>query len=264
MKNNPKNILTASALIAGLAGFSSIAQAAVTWDGDAGDSLWSSATNWSGDAVPVGGDDVIIDGAAVTWDITTDLGSFAGNSLTLSGVTTMTVNTVFRGNGKAINVGSQATLAATSASTFYDLRDSTVTFDSGAQFTSGVWENKGTSHFVFNLEATGFQTLTPSIFNVSGAYNTTTYTVDLGSYTGGATTIVLADFGSEFSSTTDADFQTSTHNIINAGAFTGSTLAFNEVDKSFVLTVAVPEPGTYALLGGCFALSAVMLRRRQR
>lgn len=34
--------------------------AAVMWDGDAGDGLWTSATNWSGDAVPGAGDDVEI------------------------------------------------------------------------------------------------------------------------------------------------------------------------------------------------------------
>jgi hypothetical protein len=42
--------------------------ATVTWDGEAADGLWETATNWSGDAVPTAADDVVID-TAVTVNI---------------------------------------------------------------------------------------------------------------------------------------------------------------------------------------------------
>ncbi len=55
---------------------------------------------------------------------------------------------------------------------------------------------------------------------------------------------------------------TSTHfNVLNEGAIDWSlTLSGNDL----VLSVAaIPEPGTYALLAGCFALASVMIRRRR-
>ena len=38
--------------------------AIITWDGDAGDGLWSSPANWTGDLVPGLNDDVVIEAAA--------------------------------------------------------------------------------------------------------------------------------------------------------------------------------------------------------
>jgi hypothetical protein len=49
----------------------------ITWDGGAGDGLWSSATNWNPDQVPGAGDDVIITG-----DVTLDLANISVHSLT--------------------------------------------------------------------------------------------------------------------------------------------------------------------------------------
>ncbi len=42
----------------------------------------------------------------------------------------------------------------------------------------------------------------------------------------------------------------------------GITGGFSIIDNGTSWTVAVPEPGTYALLAGCFALASVMIRRR--
>jgi hypothetical protein len=41
----------------------------ITWDGGAGNGLWSSATNWSPDQVPTASDDVVIANASVTLDL---------------------------------------------------------------------------------------------------------------------------------------------------------------------------------------------------
>ncbi|RZM25590.1 MAG: hypothetical protein EOO88_18770 [Pedobacter sp.] len=57
----------------------------ITWDGDAGDGLWSSPANWTGDLVPGMSDDVVIDNSVV------------GGSYTISlppGNTGFTVNTI--------------------------------------------------------------------------------------------------------------------------------------------------------------------------
>jgi len=256
MKNSKRSSLSVFLLLAMVGGLSSNVQAAlVSWDGGAGDGLWTSANNWSDNAVPVAGDDVTIDSAAVTWDETAASGTFSGNSLTLTGTTTLTANTVFRANGATIHIGSQATLGV-DGFVFYDWNNGSVTFDAGAKFTNGVWENKGTNQFTFNLDAGGFDTLTPSFVNISGAnFSTTTYTVDLGAYTGATGTITLVDFGGEFGDNlTNATFQTSIHQILNAGAYAGSTLNYDDANDAILLNL-VPEPSsallTVAGLGLC-------------
>ena len=72
--------------------------------------------------------------------------------------------------------------------------------------------------------------------------------------------VLIADLaaagGSIFSSATSTHF-----NVLNEGAIdwsltqSGNDLVFN--------VAAIPEPGTYALLAGCFALASVMIRRRR-
>jgi hypothetical protein len=47
--------------------------AVITWDGDAGDGLWSSAANWSGDVIPGIDDDVVIDNSIVGGSYTVSL-----------------------------------------------------------------------------------------------------------------------------------------------------------------------------------------------
>lgn len=49
--------------------------ATITWDGEAGDGLWSSAANWVGNILPVAGDDVILDNSIVTGNYTVNLPS---------------------------------------------------------------------------------------------------------------------------------------------------------------------------------------------
>lgn len=102
-------------------------------------------------------------------------------------------------------------------------------------------------------------------------FGDSTITIDASAYTGGAATFVLVD----------TDFFNGTY-AYNGGGFatigtivapTGYTATFDQskfdgdpgdgfTGEITVTLAVVPEPGTYALLGGIFALSYVMVRRR--
>lgn len=62
--------------------------AVITWDGDAGDGLWSSPANWSGDEAPAINDDVVIDNSIVAGSYTVSLPEgnigFTVNSLVIA------------------------------------------------------------------------------------------------------------------------------------------------------------------------------------
>ncbi len=202
----------------------------VTWDGGAGDGLWTSVSNWSGDVLPTYGDDVLIDGASVDYDVTAGAGSFLGDSLTLAGTATLTADTVIRFNGASVNVGSNATLAGTS---FYDFNSASVTFDAGAGASLGSWEQKGSPTFTFNLDASGFTTLTPGTLYLSTGMSNVTYVVDMANYTGSVQNLTLIDFSSG-STLTDPQFQTATLIVTNAGSYAAS-LVWDDATDTIIL-----------------------------
>ncbi|VGO17699.1 hypothetical protein PDESU_06301 [Pontiella desulfatans] len=211
---------------------------AVSWDGEAGDGLWTSATNWLGDVEPTYGDDVVINNAAVNWDVTTNAGSFLPDSLTLTGSATLTANTVTRFNGTEVNVGPQAALAGTS---FYDFNSSTARFEAGATATMTWWEQKGSPTFVFNLNAAGFTVLTPGNLLSSTGMSNVTYVVDMANYTGVAQDITLVDF-TNGGSLTAAGFQTANLVVQNAGSYTAN-LVWDDASDSIVLEMDGSNPG---------------------
>jgi len=74
--------------------FSSInLSAQLRWDGEAGDGLWSTATNWTGNTVPAATDDVLLDNSFVTADYTVLLPSSAVIVRTLS-ITPLTSHSI--------------------------------------------------------------------------------------------------------------------------------------------------------------------------
>ena len=333
MKNTPKQLLTASALLAGLVGFSSITQAAdIDWDNGGATGLWSTNTNWVGDTLPgaadtarighpFGTNPATVDHATGTHTVATlevgkGFGSAGTGTLDVTGGTLNTTNlTVGQYNssvgsinvdGGALVITNDANLGDTANGTL-SLSNGSVSFTDTAQLafvqfgfgagtgtidiSGGAWSggrfnmgNGGTS--VFNLSnstatfnAYGFQTggagtqtfdLTTDANGIT-QLNTTVFTlggtsdilnIDLSNYNiANGTSLTLVD--AEFSNIAAMG----TFDSVNIFGGTG-TLNYTNDGSGAIITLdgitVVPEPSTYALLGGCFALSAVMLRRRQR
>ena len=243
--------------------------ATVTWDGDATDGLWSSATNWDGNGsgvsgVPDANDTVIINnGDTVTMDLG---GGFPPSFLdiSLSGNSTLANGAVYRLQAGTITVGSGSTLGSGG---FWDLDDGTLNFKNGAAVNIGNWEQKDVNNFNFELGSSGFTTLTPGTFRIGNGGLTAdianaTYTVDMAAYTGGVGVITLADFASDAFGMDNATFQGAGGlNVINNGGYTAS-LQWNDTTEAIELNITgVPEPSALLLLG--FAGLGLTFRRHR-
>jgi len=103
----------------------------------------------------------------------------------------------------------------------------------------------------FDFDSDGISSIVSSAFtNLANA----SIFVDGTSYTGGAGSFTLFESASLSGLPTAAV----------ADNFDGFTTAFSQSGENYILTLtAVPEPGMSALLGGIFALSWVMVRRRR-
>lgn len=98
--------------------------ATITWDGGGGDGLWSTATNWVGDVVPVPADDVLLDNSVVagSYSVVLPGGTYSvvlnsfkvspisGNTITFTVPVTNTANPAFdvTGPGDAVILNSGA------------------------------------------------------------------------------------------------------------------------------------------------------------
>ena len=215
----------------------SVSAATVHWDGEAGDGLWSSATNWSGDALPANGDVITIDGATVVWDISSGSGNLpAGCSIVLTNSATLTSATVLRMNGSTLSVGSGSIITG---SAWWDLNGGTFFFEDGASATMDHWEQKGQNHFTFKLGETGFSTLTPGTFWESSSISNASYTVDMADYNGGAGTISLVNFNDAAMDSTA--FQAAGLTVTNAAAaYAGAFIVWNNDAGSIELQLASP------------------------
>jgi uncharacterized protein (TIGR03382 family) len=238
--------------------------ATVTWDGDAGNGLWKTATNWSGNALPAAGDTVIIGaGNTVVYD---GGGQLPGNiTLNLDGILSNAGQGAIRMNNTNMTVGSTGVLYG--PADFWDLDDADIVFHNGAQTTIRFWENKDVNTFKFILGSSGFSTLTPERFYVStgsipGNISNATYTVDMAAYTGGTGIITLVDYTIDAATMDNTKFQTATLNVINAGSYTAN-LQWNDTTEAVELNItAVPEPAP-PFLAGLGALAVLLWRRRR-
>ncbi|MBI9020769.1 MAG: hypothetical protein JEZ10_05895 [Verrucomicrobia bacterium] len=204
--------------------------ATVMWTGGAGDSNWSSAANWSTGSVPAAGDDIFIHNATVNWDIN---GGLPGNcTINLSGSAILNTLSVIRASACTFNVGNPATLSGG----FWDLDNGTFVFEAGSSATMPNWEQKGQNSFTFDLNSSGFTPLTPGTLRFGGGATiaNATYIADMQDYEGDTGIITLVDFSN--ATLTDAEFQTATLNVLNAGNYTAN-LQWNETSKSIELNI---------------------------
>ncbi len=211
-----------------------------TWDGEAGDGEWKTATNWSGDALPIAGSTVTIsNGDTVSWDGSTGQNMPGSLTVNLTGNSTLTAVNVLRLNNATITVGSGSAL---SGSTFWDIGSGDLIFEDGSICTFSDWEQRDNCTFTFELGAAGFAELTPSNFRIGGGSSiaNASYTVDMASYAGGTGTITLVDFTNDYATMDNTAFQTATLNVLNRGDFTGSYLSWDDTEEAIVLNVAYP------------------------
>jgi len=214
-----------------------------TWDGDAGDGLWTTAANWSGDVLPAAGDPVYItNGDSVEWNKTAGSGNLPGSlTVNLSGNSTLTASEVIRLNNATINVASGSGLTSIGG-THWDLDNADFAFEDGAICTVDDWEQRNDNTFSFTLSETGFATLTPNILKSgSGAtWADVTYSIDMSAYdVVNGKTVVLMDFGSHA-----APFDGTFNPTVNVTGGGGS-LTFDTDESQLIFTVDANMPSVF-------------------
>jgi hypothetical protein len=128
--------------------------------------------------------------------------------------------------------------------------------DAATQMQGNGWTIGANGTLSFDFDSTGVSQLDLSFLTA----DTATLAVDLTDYQGALGTITLVDANRD---NTGQEFNSifSTVNLTE-GAYAGSFITQDLATDLITITI-IPEPGTYALLGGLLALSAVMLRRQR-
>ena len=186
--------------------------ATVTWDGDANDNWWGTASNWSGDALPTSNDEVSIDNnitvnanANVTLPVTLKLGD---------GTTVLIENNELQFSGACTISGGSVTanlLAAQAASSSITISDCQLTNKSSGH-VKGFWRNDDTAHvnFVPGISGSATYTFQTTLIENNSVYGTfVNITNPLIKYNG-ANIASEDEFNELFAITSDAEAGTTT------------------------------------------------------
>lgn len=235
--------------------------ATVTFTGTNG-AAWSVGSNWSDNTVPDASDDAVISGGStVNFDYGSGWPENNAKSVQVDG--TVEAANAVRSWATVWNIGSTGTLDMENKWLVQGGGGSQFNFDSGATLNMGngaiqFGKDDADQTLGFNLEATGFQTLSAYQLEFDG-YVGQTIKADMASYTGGNGTIKLLDLDIA-NGMTDTIFQNLNLDVANTGDYASSALRYDEVNDDIVLDV-IPEPATIGLLG-ISSLAILAIRRR--
>lgn len=286
-------IITASAFVAGLLGATAPLQAAIIeWTYTGGTGEWSTATNWDGGVVPVVGDTASLVSSTDHAQVTTAFNSGGNSNILMRNGASLAVSadflTIF--NWDLGITGFQNTNVTQTAGTIVGR-----TFNLGKDGQANTFDAKysisgGEGRFttVINIQKNGILEVDGNLAslenlgNVSMTNGTLSYIlaadgvtrlrgatkdftigasslleIDASSYTGGVGQIELANFN-----TITGSFDVGNISITGLAEGLSGNITYSEAATSMYLNV-IPEPGTYALIGGLLALGHVMVRRRR-
>lgn len=268
------HILKLSSLIAAATiGATISTQAAViTWGGGGNDNLWSNAANWGGTGPVSGTDTVVINGTfTVDYDVVAaqnfnDIDVLGGATLnmltgafTLNGAFNFTTGNVQ--SGSAINfVGGTHDFGTRLGVAHFGAGGTIRVTGSGATIAMGQTANMNGATFDYIFDSVGVSSLDFESY-VQGGTKPGLVSVDGSSYTGGSGEFTLITAGG--ASGLIAEITNTTVSGFSALDYTTAITQDLANDRVYLTVTAVPEPETFALLGGLLALGYVMVRRRR-
>ena len=262
MKTNTKTLFALSAL-AGLS-FTAAQAATLTWDnGGHTNENWNNADNWDGTpaGIPTSGVDSVelTDRNVLNYDFTVASGqsitdTAGSNWLGLANDGWGTVANLTLATGGSIDVGYIAARGNNptlnpSFTIEHGATLATDTINDGARPMDLIWEAGAASVTTWG---------TADIVSIDDFI----VTVDLTAYTvAGASSLSLI----AYSGTLDTTFNSVTvtdgaETLVNGVDY---TLSYGDLSNDAITLNLIPEPGTYALIGGMLALGYVMVRRRR-
>ncbi len=212
----------------------------VTWDGGAGDGLWTSAANWSDNQVPTASTLVYLNHASVssTYTVIINSGSQVAGRIVLDAQGGNSISLVL--NGGTLAVSGSVTIGASTTLTQTNPADAITV--SGSWFNNGTF-NEGTSTVTFSGTGGAF---TINTLGAADPFNNLTINAAGTTYTLGNTLDVNGNFNF-----TAGTFNVGGFNITASGNWTQA--AINTTFIGGTNTVTLDGTGTQNISGGRFA-----------
>jgi len=263
MKQTTKTLLTLSAL-AGLS-FTAAQAATFTWDDGGSGESWSDAGNWDGTpaGIPATGVDSVelTQRSVLDYEFTVATGQSIKDTvgshwfgLGNSGWPAVPAAQLTLAKGGEIDVSQ---LAARGGVTPGAANAPTFTIQDGATLTTTTGAGGGRPmNFIWEAGLTSVTTWNTTSFTSDSSW----LTVDLANYTiVGASSLTLVDY----TGTNTGTFASNTVTDSSGTLTEGVDYTIDYITDGNITLNIIPEPGTYALIGGMLALGTVMLRRRR-